>query len=148
VSPHPTLRHDLAVAELIVALRPVVPGGFPVLGSAMINLHPSYRVPDVAVLAERVFRDDVHIVQPADVLLAVEIESPSSLTTDRITKSAQYAAAGIAHYWRLETAPLRLHTYRPGDAGYTPNGSWSADEIAAIQEPFRVEIDLAELLPA
>ena len=54
----------------------------------------------------------VALVVPADVLLAIEIESPSSVTTDRITKPAQYAAGGIGHFWRLETAPLRLHTPR------------------------------------
>ena len=147
VSPHATPRHDLAVAELIVALRPAVPGGYRVLGSAMIDLHPSYRVPDVTILAERVFRDDVHVVAPVEVLLAVQIESPSSITTDRITKPAQYAAAGIAHYWRLETAPLHLHTYRLDGDVYSPNGSWSAGEIAAVEEPFRVAVDLAALLP-
>jgi Uma2 family endonuclease len=47
----------------------------------------------------RVYRHDSPLVAPADVLLAVEIESPSSLTADRITKPAQYAALGIAHYW-------------------------------------------------
>jgi Uma2 family endonuclease len=37
-----------------------------------------------------------------------EVESPSSLTEDRVTKPAQYAAAGIRHYWRIETDRQRL----------------------------------------
>ncbi len=147
VSPHATPRHDLLVAELILALGPRVPNGYRVIASSMIDLHPSYRIPDVTVLAERVFREDAHVVAPVDVLLAVEIESPSSLTTDRITKPAQYAAARIAHYWRLETGPLRLHTYRLAGEVYSPNGTWSVGAVAHIEEPFRVAIDLSVLLP-
>jgi Uma2 family endonuclease len=148
VSPHATPRHDLLVTELALRLHPHVPAGFRVLGSSMIDLDPSYRIPDVTVLAERVFREDVHTVKPADVLLAVEIESPSSITTDRITKPAQYAAGGIAHYWRLETKPLRLHAYRLSGGVYAPVGSWSTDEVARLDEPFPVEIDLGALLPS
>jgi Uma2 family endonuclease len=147
VSPHATPRHDLFVAELILALGPRVPDGYRVIASSMIDLSPSYRIPDVTVLADRVFREDLHIVIPADVLLAIEIESPSSITTDRVTKPAQYAAAGFEHFWRLETAPLRLHAYQLAGDAYTPSGSWSAEEVARIDEPFRVEIDLSALLP-
>jgi Uma2 family endonuclease len=117
------------------------------IGAAMIDLHPSYRIPDVTVLADRVFRDDVHIVSPVDVLLAVEVESPSSVTEDRITKPAQYAAGGIAHYWRIETNPLRLNAYQLMGVVYAPTGSWTAGEIARIDRPFRVDIDVAALLP-
>jgi Uma2 family endonuclease len=45
---------------------------------------------------------DSRLASPLDVLLAVEVVSPSSLTEDRLVKSAQYVAAGIQHYWRLE----------------------------------------------
>lgn len=37
-----------------------------------------------------------------DVLLAVEIISPRSRRTDRITKFAEYADAGIPHYWIID----------------------------------------------
>jgi len=48
------------------------------------------------------------LLSPAEVLLAVEVVSPGSVTTDRITKPAQYAAAGIANFWRVETEPDEL----------------------------------------
>jgi Uma2 family endonuclease len=148
VSPHATPRHELVALELAVALRSSVPSGFRVIGAAMIDLHPSYRIPDVTVLADRVFRMDDKRVSPADVLLAVEVESPSSLTEDRVTKPAQYAAAGIRHYWRIETDPLRLVAYVLARDVYAESGSWTAGDLARLEQPFPVEIDLAALLPA
>lgn len=145
VSPQPITRHDLVVMELGVALRPVIPVGFRVIGSAGIEMGRSYRVPDVTVLAESVFRTHQYAVSPQDVLLAVEIESPSSITTDRITKPAQYAAAAIPYFWRVETAPLRLVAYRLVDGVYVELGSWGT--IAHIRDPFELDIDLSELLP-
>jgi Uma2 family endonuclease len=147
VSPQATPRHDLVVAELILACARSVPPGYRMIGSTTINLHPSYRVPDVTVLADRVFAADEKRVLPADVSLAVEIESPSSITTDRITKPAQYAAGGIPHYWRIETNPLRLNAYELVGDMYAATGSWAAGEIAQIDQTFPVEFDIAGLLP-
>jgi Uma2 family endonuclease len=147
VSPAATPRHELAVIELAVALRSSMPTGFRVIGAAMIDLHPSYRIPDVTVLADRVFVSHRKQVAPADVLLAVEIESPSSVTEDRITKPAQYAAAGIPHYWRLETDPLRLTAYELADRIYSQLGTWTAGDIARLDRPFPIELDMAGLLP-
>ena len=147
VSPSALPLHERLVTRLAAGLLGAVPSGFDALGSVMIDLHPSYRIPDVTVIADRVYSQETGLVAPADVLLAVEIESPSSITTDRITKPAQYAAAGIQHYWRIETAPLRMNAYRLAGDLYAPAGSWGADEIACLTEPFPVDIDLAALLP-
>ncbi|MGR6998893.1 Uma2 family endonuclease [Yinghuangia aomiensis] len=40
-----------------------------------------------------------------DVVLVVEIASPSTRVADRKMKPSLYAAAGIPHYWRLELEP-------------------------------------------
>jgi Uma2 family endonuclease len=148
VSPSAVPLHERLVMRLGLALLDAAPVGFDALGSVMIDLRPSYRIPDVTVIANGVYQQESYLVAPDDVLLAVEIESPSSITTDRITKPAQYAAGGIPHYWRLETAPLRLHAYRLSRGVYAPVGSWSADEVARLDEPFPVEIDLGALLPS
>jgi Uma2 family endonuclease len=37
--------------------------------------------------------------------LVVEVMSPGSVTTDQTDKPAEYAAARILHYWRLEQDP-------------------------------------------
>ena len=59
-------------------------------------------VPDVAVLRGEVLWGGADTVAADDVLLTVKVVSPSSEVTDRTTKPALYAAAGIAAYWRVE----------------------------------------------
>jgi hypothetical protein len=59
-------------------------------------------IPDVAVVRSEVLWGGAGTVAADEVLLAVEVVSPSSEMTDRITKPALYAAAGIAAYWRVE----------------------------------------------
>ena len=60
--------------------------------------------------------------QPHEVVLAIEIVSPTSLSMDRITEPALFAAAGIPYYWRIETTDgIQVHahrsTRRPGCTG-------------------------------
>ncbi|WP_218021114.1 Uma2 family endonuclease [Nocardia mikamii] len=56
-----------------------------------------------------------------EVLLAVEILSPGSRRTDRVTEFAEYAEAGIEHYWLLDLdAPTTLTGYRRIDLSGTP----------------------------
>lgn len=52
--------------------------------------------------------------EPHEVVLAVEIMSGGSIATDRITKPALYAEAGIPYFWRIETedGQVVVHTYK------------------------------------
>lgn len=43
-------------------------------------------------------------ITPADVLLVVEVLSPSTRGTDLVDKFALYAAVGITHYWIVDNA--------------------------------------------
>lgn len=63
---------------------------------------PRLVVPDVAVLRREAVWSGASTVRPADVLLVVEIVSPSSQVMDRVTRPALYAEAGIPAYWRVE----------------------------------------------
>ncbi len=90
-------------------------------------------------------------IPPADVLLVVEVVSPSSVTTDRITKPAQYAAAGIPAYWRVEASAavsLTAYTLPPGSSVYAEVGTWSRGEVAHLTEPFAVDVPIDQLTPA
>lgn len=61
----------------------------------------SGRVPDVLLLRRQLPGDTVWI-DPADVLLVVEVVSPGSENIDRKDKPDEYARAGISRYWRIE----------------------------------------------
>lgn len=107
----------------------------------------NYRVPDLIVVRPGDHRDDA-VLGPSAVELAVEVVSPSSVTTDRITKPAQYAQWGIGAYWRIETDPLSLTAYalRDGDDVYAEIGVWSAGQTVEVAQPFAVRFELDRLL--
>jgi hypothetical protein len=67
---------------------------------------------------------------------------------DRIAKPAQYAAAGIGAYWRVETAAPGLTAYvlERDAAVYTELGTRDGTGVAHISRPFPVDLDLAALL--
>jgi len=78
------------------------------------------------------------------------VVSPGSVTTDRITKPAQYAAAGIGAYWWVETKPevsLTAYVLREGANVYTELGTWTPGQIAQLIEPFAVDVDMDRLTP-
>jgi Putative restriction endonuclease len=75
---------------------------------------------------------------------------PGSVTTDQTDKPAEYAAAGIRHYWRLENDSasgfLSVFCYRldPTIAAYASAGVHSGKLI--VTDPVAFAIDLATLL--
>lgn len=148
VSPRASVRHEFVSAAVRSILDRAAPADWAVIGPIAIDLRPSYRIPDLVVVPTMLRRNaDRSLVEPTEVGLAVEIVSPGSVTMDRVTKPAQYAAAGIPNFWRVETEPLGITAYRleSGAAVYTEVGSWAAGETARIAEPFPVEIEIDRL---
>lgn len=96
MSPHDPLhasgvRRAYEAIHAAVGTRGVVSVQLPLVVSG-----DSVPEPDVAIVPGRTSDyDDAH---PTTALLVVEV-ADSSLATDRLTKGAIYAAAGIAEYW-------------------------------------------------
>ncbi len=58
-------------------------------------------------------------LEAVDVLVAVEIISPGTGTTDRVTKMYEYADARIPHYWLVDLdTPVTLTAYTLVDGNY------------------------------
>ncbi len=150
VSPSAALRHEVVCSRLRRALER---GGVPeyeFLAQMAVDLHPSYLVPDLLVVTAQLARTDLNLVPAAEAQLVVEVVSPSSQTTDRITKPAQYAAAGVAVYLRVETVPdvtLTLYELAPGASTYTDRGTWGPGQVVHLTTPFAVDIALDEITP-
>jgi len=150
VSPAASLLHEFVCIDVAHRLKLTAPADVAVLGAVAIDLAPSYRVPDVVVLRREALYERSLLVHPTEILLGVEVVSPSSRTTDRITKPAQYAAAGIPNYWRIELDPelsLTAYTLAEGAGVYAELGTWRAGEVAQLREPFPVDIPIDELVP-
>ncbi|HEY2306369.1 MAG TPA: Uma2 family endonuclease [Streptosporangiaceae bacterium] len=106
------------------------------------------RRPD-AVVYDASLPDDA-VLRPEHCVLVVEIMSPGSVTTDQTDKPAEYAAAGIMYYWRVERdAPestLSVFCYRldPTTRTYASAGVYSGK--MTVTDPVSVTIDLTMLL--
>ena len=91
------------------------------------------RSPDVAVVREPI-TEDVVWIDPANVLLAVEIVLPGSERADRYDKPVEYAAAGIPHYWRVERdGAATVHLF---DLGVGAHGEpfYVLDEVVLLDK--------------
>lgn len=143
VTPPPPLRHQSAAAQLAFLLHGAVGDGWRVIGEAGLRIdRVNYRVPDVMVIAASALTKAK--ADPGDMLLAVEVMSPSSVSTDRVTKPAQYAAAGIPYFWRVELREPVLVTHALEGGDYRETGRFVAEVVVA--EPVPLRFGLARLL--
>lgn len=148
VSPAATPRHNEIAMELGHALKRAAPVPW------RATLDSDLRISQVPLTNRRpdviVYRGDpsARPILPENALLVVEVMSPGSLSTDRIAKPVEYAAAGIPHYWRVEENTSGLTTYtfvlNPASREYSETGAYYG--ALKTEQPFPVEIDLAALL--
>ncbi len=107
------------------------------------------RRPDLVVVhgaARERIRAEGGILRAADIVVAVEVVSPGSRRTDLVVKRAEYADAGIPHYWVLDlAAPVSLLAlHHAGELGYAVTGELTGR--AELAEPCPLRLDLDALL--
>lgn len=122
VTPPADPDHALLVSRIFVWLVTHGYGPQHVILNCGIDLGGA-RVPDLTVWAEgRPPRRARSSYAGTDgLLLAVEVISDASTLTDRITKRAEYAKAGIPHYWFVDQdtgATVHRHTLNPSTGEY------------------------------
>jgi Uma2 family endonuclease len=146
VSPSPIDPHQtLAMLLGAVLYRSAPRHLFHVTQGVEVKLDERVRfIPDVLAVRASARRPTARYLA-RDLVLAVEIESPSSGRMDRITKPAHYHRAGVPHYWRIELGKAaKLITYGAADTGYLITGEHTG--LVRLDEPWPVEFDLAELI--
>lgn len=97
-------------------------------------------VPDVMILrSECATRSPV---PASDVVLVVEVLSPSSKATDRRRKGERYAEMGIPSYWIIDPLGERvtLTELRLGPDGYSQR--MQTAELVTLDEPWKITLDL------
>ncbi len=143
VSPPPPNAHNLFANELGYLLRGTMSRDWRVLAPGAVEFDiRNWRAPDLLVVRREALRRKW--AQPGETMLALEVMSPSSVSTDRVTKPAQYAAAGIPYLWRVELCEPVLVTHSLDGAVYAETGRF-IDE-AVVDEPVHVSFPLAQLL--
>jgi Uma2 family endonuclease len=150
VNPAPRRLHQNICRRLANALEAACGPGHTVSTDVDLRLRDIpllNRRPD-AVLYDASLPDEA-VLRPEHCTLVVEVMSPGSVTTDQTDKPAEYAAARITHYWRVEHDPaekaLSVFCYRldPTTGAYASAGVHTGKLI--VTDPVAVTIDLNTL---
>lgn len=110
----------------------------------LLNRRPDLVVYDAALPTDAV-------LGPEHCRLVVEVMSPGSITVDQIDKPAEYAAAGIPQFWRIENTTdevggLTVFCYRldATTRSYVPTGAHQG--TFQVATPVEVSLELKTLL--
>jgi Uma2 family endonuclease len=154
MSPRPLLRHQRCLRELSIGLAAQLPG-YEVMQEVDVDLQlvppdrpGTVRVPDLVVVTSDSYSEadgQERILRASEVLLAVEVISPSSPRLDTRIKHGEYADAGISHYWMidLEDGPSLTACHLAGEFGYADDAPVRG--VLRTDAPFQLTIDLDRL---
>lgn len=149
VSPSPTVNHQIIAMRLGVALEESCPQDWVITQGVEVRISTVRSfTPDVLVTTAAAAARNPSKVQPHEVLLAVEIVSPTSRAMDRVMKPALYAQAGVPFYWRVETEDgIAVHTHRldPAREMYASTGEYAS--TIECDDPWSISIPITRLTP-
>ncbi|WP_030441666.1 Uma2 family endonuclease [Actinoplanes subtropicus] len=145
VVPSPTIGHQNIGNLLWLWFRQHAPEQFrPVTAVGVaVGLKDSLE-PDV-LLVDALVEDTNHYVMPDEVAIAVEVVSPGTKRRDRLEKPAEYAAAGVRHFWRIEQGPIRVHAYDLVDGRYELAAQ--AETELVLSAPFDIRLSIRDITP-
>ncbi|MBN9740623.1 hypothetical protein DMP23_05795 [Amycolatopsis sp. A1MSW2902] len=140
MGPAPTALHQQWLQRLQLAVAPVLPKGAELLPGVAVRCGESrLLIPDFVIVT---CPDVATTWYPAsEVLLAAEIESPSTRVQDRIFKKALYAEALIPYYLLVDPEQEAATVYALSDGDYLPHAK-SEGGVLTLAEPFPAELDL------
>ncbi|WP_337062950.1 Uma2 family endonuclease [Kineococcus sp. G2] len=137
VTPLGDLRHQRLVGQLAYRLTDLAPVGWVVLpGANLLRRAATDRllIPDVVVVAEEAFADGGVYADPSDVLLAVEVESPSTRSADRLLKRELYAQWKVPHYWIVDPQARTLTRLALGPGRHYAEGAGDTEWLASFDD--------------
>lgn len=156
MSPSPWAGHNRAITRVLNQLSPQLPDDLELIFDVDVDLElvppdqpGTVRRPDVLVYSKAAWqrvREDRSCLRASDLVLTVEVISPSSRRTDRIVKLAEYCDAGVPYYWVVDLdEPASLLAYRrTEESGYVEDarvtGPFTTDQ------PFPVTVQLDDLV--
>jgi Uma2 family endonuclease len=103
VTPAPSTRHQLVSSRLMTKLDALTSNEWIVAFAPGFAPHEGrYREPDLVVCDAAAERMGMDYPRPEEILMMVEVVSPSTITTDRLIKPIEYASHGIPYYMVVE----------------------------------------------
>lgn len=150
VTPSPRGLHQLAIREIAFALHNFVKThqlGEMLWSPADIELQPNTLVqPDIFVARPREGARVRAWTDIANLLLAIEVLSPSTARYDRVVKRMFFQRAGVEQYWIVDLDARLIERWRPDDV----SPEILADELtwhpSGADEP--LELNLHDLFAA
>jgi Uma2 family endonuclease len=145
VVPSPTVGHQNIGNLLWFWLRQHAPDEFEAVTA--VGVAVGFRdtlEPDVLLLRTPV-ADTSHYFEAEQVAIAVEIVSPRTRRRDRLEKPAEYAAAGVSHFWRIEQNPLHVFAYDLVKGGYELVAD--SDTELVLTAPFDIKLSIRDITP-
>ncbi|MEV4260097.1 Uma2 family endonuclease [Kribbella sp. NPDC049584] len=132
--------HHAAVIALMVVLKQACPPDLLVsVGSLAFRPTPHTTLrPDLLVCPR-----NYHPTEPP--VLAVEVLSPSTRTTDVVLKRALYETHQVPSYWLLDPATQELTILTLTPTGYACDAVVQAEEAHQATQPFQVTLTPATL---
>jgi len=147
MSPSPTRVHQRISFRLATILDQVVPEGFEVQEAINVRLgRDRIVIPDLAVVT-KVGGNEVVVAAP-DVVVLVEILSPSTKRMDRLLKPGLAAEAKIPYLWIVEPEGPVVTAYELDGSDYQQSVTATGDQHISLTEPFPVDFSPSELLAA
>ncbi|MET8991481.1 Uma2 family endonuclease [Nonomuraea wenchangensis] len=145
VSPASTPHHQRFISNALFASAQAQPPHLTTLPT--VNLRISDRdfyIPDIVVVPRELVDTVGLMFGPDDLLLAVEVGSPSTKMRDEEVKTLGYAQARVPVYWRVEPdeGPA-LYVYELDGDAYGPPAVHKAGSVAELSRPFPLAVDPA-----
>lgn len=134
---------------LRTALNAQVPGDLVAVSRMDVLLGRDRRArPDVSLVDDLAASDDRRTCYLAEeVRLVIEVVGPDAAESDRDMRPRHYAAAGIPHFWRVESTGFRPFVYSfeldADRTGYQMTGVHHGR--LSVDSPFPIAIDLERL---
>jgi Uma2 family endonuclease len=143
VTPGPSYRHQAIVTRLVVPLQTYVERH----GLGMVMKAPAEATRGEVTRVQ----PDLMVIPPAwmqqrrygsvgDLLLVVEILSPSSRRADRFTKRVEYQRQGVELYWVVDPQTRTVEAWTPATDLPTPVGDTLRWHPAGVIEPFTLPV--------
>lgn len=142
VSPHADVFHGGVANRLRQTLDRQAPSGLFVGHDIGVRHRRSYFVPDIFVVRESALEKGGPAFDPIDVLLVVEVVSPTNAARNLVLKRHEYAAAGIPHYWLVEPRKQTLTVLEHSGVVYRDVAVVGPGERWQTGQPFDLALDL------
>ncbi|MEO8335738.1 MAG: Uma2 family endonuclease [bacterium] len=148
VTPAPRPVHQIAVAILFRAIAEYVDAqrlGMALMSPSDLELEDdTVTQPDVFVIPRKYSHDGGPFRewrQVRGLLLAVEVLSPSSVRTDRVTKREFFQRVGVPDYWIVDLDARFVERWQPSDCAPELVRASLEWRPVGSTEPFRIDLD-------